>query len=99
MNRHVATNLNKAANVVKRLVLDQYGIFTEAKALLVGKPQNELFIDELKTILIEITQKHKLPLVYNLNNRAYSEIRFARISSMSSCEIGFVESKMTSSWR
>ena len=49
------------------LTLKDYGLFDVLAGVLVGKPQNEIYYEEYKSILLEeITNKH-LPIVYNIN--------------------------------
>ena len=49
------------------LALKDYGLFDVLAGVLVGKPQNEIYYEEYKSILLEeITNKH-LPIVYNIN--------------------------------
>ncbi|MFT8837346.1 S66 family peptidase [Liquorilactobacillus satsumensis] len=47
--------------------LKAQGIFAKLKGILLGKPQNERFFREYKTILLEVTQEFGLPLMVNLN--------------------------------
>lgn len=55
--------------VMKQMLayLDSVSIFKYAKAIIVGKPQNENFYDELKAMFVEISNKYHVPLVYNVN--------------------------------
>lgn len=49
------------------LALKDYGLFDVLAGVLVGKPQNEIYYEEYKSILLEeITNKY-LPIVYNIN--------------------------------
>lgn len=49
------------------LTLKDYGLFDVLAGVLVGKPQNEIYYEEYKSILLEeITNKY-LPIVYNIN--------------------------------
>lgn len=47
--------------------LNDLGIFEAVKAVLVGKPQNEVYYQEYKEILTEVTEKAQTPIMYNLN--------------------------------
>lgn len=47
--------------------LNEFGIFEALSGVLVGKPQNETYYDEYKTILLEEISNKDLPMVYNLN--------------------------------
>ncbi len=47
--------------------LHEFGIFDVISGLLVGKPQNETYYEEYKTILLEEISNTELSIVYNLN--------------------------------
>lgn len=47
--------------------LKNYGIFDVLTGVLVGKPQNETYYDEYKSILLEELSDKELSLVYNVN--------------------------------
>ncbi len=47
--------------------LADFGIFDVVRGVLVGKPQNEQFYDEYKSVWREIGGKFNLPILYNLN--------------------------------
>ena len=47
--------------------LDEHGVLAQAKAILVGKPQNETYFDAYQQVLLDITQPYKTPILYNLN--------------------------------
>lgn len=47
--------------------LKEFGIFDVVSGVLVGKPQNEIYYEEYKTILLEEITMPNLPIVYNLN--------------------------------
>jgi muramoyltetrapeptide carboxypeptidase LdcA involved in peptidoglycan recycling len=47
--------------------LDKAGVFSNIVAILVGKPQNEVYYEEYKTIFLDATKKFNLPILYNLN--------------------------------
>ena len=47
--------------------LKQYGIFDVVTGVLVGKPQDEIYYDEYKDILLEELSDKDLSLVYNIN--------------------------------
>lgn len=46
--------------------LKEFGIFDVVSGVLVGKPQNETYYEEYKTILLEEITTPNLPIVYNL---------------------------------
>lgn len=48
-------------------VLKKYGIFDVLTGILVGKPQNETYYDEYKSILLEELSDKDLSIVYNVN--------------------------------
>lgn len=58
-------NLDKMKQMIADL--DAFGLFEVANALIIGKPQDGNYYEELKEILIETTAKYELPMVYNLN--------------------------------
>lgn len=47
--------------------LKEFGIFDVLSGVLVGKPQNETYYDEYKTILLDEISNKDLSIVYNLN--------------------------------
>ena len=47
--------------------LKEYGIFDVLSGVLVGKPQDEIYYDEYKKILLEETAGKDLSVVYNIN--------------------------------
>nr|WP_245191089.1 hypothetical protein [Anaerococcus rubeinfantis] len=49
------------------LALKDYGIFHKLSGILVGKPQNEIYYEEYKSILLEEITNKDLPIVYNIN--------------------------------
>lgn len=49
------------------LALKDYGIFDKLSGILVGKPQNEIYYEEYKSILLEEITNKDLPIVYNIN--------------------------------
>lgn len=49
------------------LALKDYGIFDKLSGILVGKPQDEIFYEEYKSILLEEITNKDLPIVYNIN--------------------------------
>lgn len=53
-----------------RLYLDEFqqrGILSRVNALIVGKPQNERYYEEYRTILMEYGKLLNLPILYNVN--------------------------------
>lgn len=48
-------------------VLKDYGLFDVLTGVLVGKPQNEIYYDEYKSILLEELSDKRVSVVYNLN--------------------------------
>lgn len=48
-------------------VLQDFGLFDVISGLLIGKPQDETYYDEYKTILLEEITNRNLPIVYNVN--------------------------------
>ena len=48
-------------------ILKERGIFDVISGVLVGKPQDEAYYDEYKTILVKVVNKPDLPIVYNVN--------------------------------
>lgn len=48
-------------------VLKNYGIFDVISGLLIGKPQDEVYYDEYKQILLKEISNEELPILYNLN--------------------------------
>lgn len=49
------------------LALKDYGLFDVLAGVLVGKPQNEIYYEEYKSILLEEITNKDLPIVYNIN--------------------------------
>ncbi len=47
--------------------LTEMGTFDAATALIIGKPQNEKYYNEYRTVYANLAQEHCLPTVYNLN--------------------------------
>lgn len=47
--------------------LDEAGVLGAVAAVVVGKPQGEKFYDEYKQVWLEATEKHNLPIIYNIN--------------------------------
>jgi muramoyltetrapeptide carboxypeptidase LdcA involved in peptidoglycan recycling len=47
--------------------LENQGVFDAVKAIIVGKPQDEVYYDEYKEILKAISAQYDLPVVYNMN--------------------------------
>lgn len=47
--------------------LDEAGVFSAVKAVLVGKPQDEQFYEEYKAVWQAATKDYDLPILYNLN--------------------------------
>lgn len=43
------------------------GIFEAVKAIIVGKPQNEIYYQEYKEVLVRVTEPTQTPILYNLN--------------------------------
>lgn len=48
-------------------VLEDKGVFSVARGLIIGKPQDEFYYDEYKEIYKDLAKKHNLPTVFNLN--------------------------------
>ena len=48
-------------------VLTDYGIFNVISGVLIGKPQDEIYYDEYKEIIIEEVKNDDLSILYNLN--------------------------------
>jgi len=46
---------------------DEVGIFKEVTGLMIGKPQDEKYYEEYKEVLLEVTKKYNLPIIYNVN--------------------------------
>ena len=70
-------------------ILLKEGILENIKALIVGKPYDEIYYNEYKDILIDVGSKLDLPIVYNLNF-GHSLPR-AMIPYGVNCEIDFVD--------
>ena len=49
------------------VAVKEYGIFDVLSGVLVGKPQDEIYYDEYKKILLEETAGKDLSVVYNIN--------------------------------
>ncbi len=47
--------------------LKEKGVFDVINGVLVGKPQDEAYYEEYKSILIKVIDNEKLPVVYNVN--------------------------------
>lgn len=47
--------------------LNDLGIFEAVKAIIVGKPQNEVYYQEYKEVLVRVTEQAQTPILYNLN--------------------------------
>ncbi|MDO4611965.1 MAG: LD-carboxypeptidase [Candidatus Saccharibacteria bacterium] len=47
--------------------LEARGVFEAISAMIVGKPQGEVYYEEYKNILLRFAEKYNLPFVYNLN--------------------------------
>mgnify|MGYP003505439515 CR=1 FL=1 len=47
--------------------LQEKGVFDVISGLLVGKPQDEVYYEEYKAILLEEIKNKELPIVYNVN--------------------------------
>ena len=47
--------------------LNNYGIFEVLSGVLIGKPQDEVYYDEYKEILLGEITNEKLPILYNIN--------------------------------
>lgn len=47
--------------------LQDTGIFEVLSGMLVGKPQNEMYYENYKTILLDTIKNKSLPIVYNIN--------------------------------
>ena len=48
-------------------VLKEKGVFAAVSGVLVGKPQDEAYYQEYKSILTEVIDNENLPIVYNVN--------------------------------
>ncbi len=49
------------------VALKEYGIFDRVNGLIVGKPQDELYYNEFKEILISELNDYNIPIIYNVN--------------------------------
>lgn len=49
------------------LALKAQGIFNKANGIIIGKPQDELYYDEFKEIIIEELSEFNIPIIYNVN--------------------------------
>lgn len=47
--------------------LREKGVFDAVNGVLVGKPQDEVYYQEYKDILIKVVDNKQLPIVYNVN--------------------------------
>ncbi|WP_057875249.1 S66 family peptidase [Liquorilactobacillus aquaticus] len=47
--------------------LKKRGVFAAVNAIIVGKPQNEIFYDEYKKAITDITAETKTPILFNVN--------------------------------
>lgn len=47
--------------------IKSYGLFDVVSGVLVGKPQNEIYFNEYKNILLEETENNDISIVFNLN--------------------------------
>ncbi|MBF7123457.1 S66 family peptidase [Pediococcus pentosaceus] len=47
--------------------LDQFGIISKVSAIIVGKPQDEIYFNEYQKILLEVTTVYQTPIMFNLN--------------------------------
>lgn len=47
--------------------LEKQGVFEAISALIIGKPQDEIYYHEYKELYQELAEKYSLPTVYNLN--------------------------------
>lgn len=47
--------------------LENLGILQVIKGMIIGKPHDEIYIEEYRNILREFAEKHQLPMLYNLN--------------------------------
>lgn len=58
-----------APNLFRKMiqVLTDYGIFNVISGVLIGKPQDEIYYDEYKEIIIEEVKNDDLSILYNLN--------------------------------
>lgn len=48
-------------------VLDEKGVLSAVKAIIVGKPQNKKYYDEYQQVLLEMTAAYQTPILYNCN--------------------------------
>lgn len=49
------------------LMLKSRGVFSAVNGILVGKPQDEVYYEEYKQILVNVVNDINIPIVYNLN--------------------------------
>ena len=49
------------------LKLKEIGVFNVINGILFGKPQDEIFYDDYKDIVIEVIDDDSLPILYNVN--------------------------------
>lgn len=47
--------------------LTEAGVLSNVKAIIVGKPQDEVFYEEYKSIWLEMTKEWNTPILYNIN--------------------------------
>ena len=47
--------------------LESRDVFRQAKGLIIGKPQNEVYYEEYREIFQNLAERYNLPTVYNLN--------------------------------
>lgn len=48
-------------------ILKQAGVFTQSAGLLFGKPQDEAYYEEYKTVICEVIANPEYPVLYNIN--------------------------------
>lgn len=58
-----------ASEKVRKMLeaLEKQGVFEAISALIIGKPQDEIYYHEYKELYQELAEKYSLPTVYNLN--------------------------------
>ncbi|MCC5894402.1 MAG: LD-carboxypeptidase [Alkalibacterium sp.] len=47
-------------------VLKDYGLFAAVSGILMGKPQDEVYIEEYKQVIVEVIGNTEMPILYNL---------------------------------
>ena len=62
-------HLKKGDKVAIQRALKAVGVFESIHGILHGKPMDEKYYNEYKSILIEIVDNPKLPILFNLNIR------------------------------